>query len=299
MLTYNQAENYIILDIETTGLSSKYTEVILVGLIYYKSKDWYITQIFCDHPAEESELLIKLIDYIGDESILITYNGHAFDLPFLNARYKHHGIDFEFSLVKHFDLYRVVRASKKALGLSNYKLKTIEQFLDINRQDQISGKESVDLYYQYIEYLREDLRETILLHNYDDIKYMIPTLCILNHIPEEIIEKYYPFKFNHKSQSLYLLDYIQQNSSIIISLSGDNMRKKYEYHQDYTLEINKDIKIEIPIFAIDQRYFIDVDLLDFAQLNFNNLDIQDQLNLEVTSKFKTIETILKLFGPIF
>lgn len=293
-------KNYIILDIETTGLSAKNTEVILVGIIHHKNDNWFITQIFCDEPYEESQLLLKLITYIHSNHIIITYNGHAFDLPYLNKRLMHHGIDFEFSLIKHFDLYRVVRASKKALNLDNYKLKSIENYLGIERQDLISGKESVELYLKYVESQDLKLRETILLHNYDDIKYMIPTLKILDYIPNEITERYYPFSFETEEFGcLYLNDYILKPSSLTISLAFDKqLQKSFHYFANYSFVIDEIIKISVPIFTIGNRHFIDIDLLDFCNKRFNDLDLDEQLKYELQNKLSTVHTVLKLFKEL-
>lgn len=254
--------------------------------------------MFCDHPAEESELLIKLIDYIHRDSILVTYNGHAFDLPFLNKRYIHHGIDFQCDLYKNFDLYRVVRASKKALGLDNYKLKTIELYLNIERQDQISGKESVDLYYQYVEYPTKDLRDIILLHNYDDIKYMIPTLRILNHIPDSIIEKYFPFSFIFKGKKLFIKSYDLTPSHLMITLTQVGFDKVYHYHQHYSLTINTDLQITVPIFSIGDRHFIDVDLIDFLGISFNDLTYEEQVEYELKNLYSNIDQVLIIFSKL-
>lgn len=135
-----KVNNYMILDIETTGLSRSHDHVILVGFIYNINKQWFITQLFCDHRQEEKQLLEKLQEYITDDHLLITYNGHAFDIPFLNQRYQNHNLNYKISNEKHFDLYRVVRASKKALNLDNYKLKSVEIFWALKEPMTFLGK---------------------------------------------------------------------------------------------------------------------------------------------------------------
>lgn len=286
----------MILDIETTGLSSKFTEVILVGFIYHKNDRWNITQIFCDHRSEERELLLTLKEYIEPRHLLITYNGHAFDLPYLNTRYAHHQIDFELSMAKHFDLYRVVRASKKALKLDNYKLKTIEEFLDIYRDDQISGKESVELYNLYELEPSKALRNKILLHNYDDIKFMIPTLDILNHIPEEICDRFYPFSYqSKKNKECILISYELLKDYIEVTYSTEEMANLADFRDNFSYAHNDHIAmIKMPVFRIESRVFIDVDLLPFFDIMFNNLAINEQLSLEILNKKNGFQTIIRL-----
>jgi len=289
LTNYHQAENYMILDIETTGLSRDYAQVILVGMIYFKEDKWWITQIFCDHRREERDLLLTLRSYIKPHHLLVTYNGHAFDIPFLNARYDHNQIEFKVSPEKHFDLYRVVRASKKALNLANYKLKTIEEFLGIYREDQISGKESVDLYNLYEQSPSKALRHQICLHNYEDILLMVPTLKILDHVPQDICDQYFPMVYKGSLGKLYLTAYKFTKHFLEMTLYTDlNLRAYADYRQGFSFQSRGNIiEIKVPKFAIGERNFIDVDDLPFGFESFNDLDLKDQLSLELSGLYES------------
>ena len=281
----------MILDIETTGLSPKYTQVILVGIIYKDKNRWLLTQIFCDHRREELELLKELQNYIKSDHMLITYNGYAFDIPYLNKRYKAHKMDYQINACINFDLYRVIRSSKKALNLESYKLKSIEEYLGIYRQDQISGKESVELYDTYEKQPSEELRDIILLHNSDDIEYMIPTFQILNDIPLDIIEKYYPFTYINNELGILTCTSYQVHENYI-EVAFYHLKEHlpildYQDHYDIVIQDNK-IKMRVPLFQIDERTFIDVDLMSFLHKNFNELTYDDQVHFEVTSKGNTL-----------
>jgi len=287
----------MILDIETTGLSPLYTEAILVGIIYYEDSNWKITQIFCDKRQEEKELLVELQTYIKETHMLITYNGHAFDIPYLNKRYKHHQLDYQININMNFDLYRVIRSSKKALNLPNYKLKTIEEYLGIYRQDEISGKESVELYNRYEQSPSQELRDIILLHNYDDILYMIPTLKILTHIPESITDRYYPFVFETANYGkIIVTEYKEEQNYINISAQSNlELKPTIDYSNGFGLEIMKRvIKLKVPIFNIGDRRFIDIDQLPFYIGTFNDLILEEQLELEIKSKKNALIASLKL-----
>lgn len=286
---------YMILDIETTGLSPKFTNVILVGIIYHQNDCWYLTQFFCDHRSEEKELLLKLKDYI-DDHLIITYNGHAFDIPYLNARYKAHAINYQISMAKHFDLYRVVRASKKALDLPNYKLKTIEEYLGIYRTDQISGKESVDLYNQYEERPSDQLRDIILLHNSDDIEFMIPTMKILDHVPDDIISRYFPFPSATRLGEISCISFEVQKDYVAATFELLNEHADIaDYRNGYSYEIKDNLlKIQLPVFYIGDRKFIDVDLLDFINVSFNDLSYDQQIKYEVTTKKEALKCFVQV-----
>ncbi len=286
----------MILDIETTGLSPKYTQVILVGIIYNKCNRWYLTQIFCDHRNEEEDLLIALKDYIEDDHMLVTYNGYAFDIPYLNKRYQAHKINFQINPDINFDLYRVIRSSKKALNLKSYKLKNIEEYLGIYREDQISGKESVELYEAYEHDPSEYLRDIILLHNSDDIEYMIPTFKILDHIPNEIIEKYYPFTYIINEFGLMICNKYQVNENYLEVDFSHNARHFpiLDYQENYNIVIQDNIiQMKIPLFMIDSRAFIDIDLIDFIGKKFNLLSYEEQIEFEILTKKRTLDMVHK------
>lgn len=297
----------MILDIETTGLSPKYTQVILVGFIHFTNNKWILTQIFCKNRSEEKMLLLELIRHFKNyNKILITYNGHSFDIPYLNERLKRNNINYQFDTFMNFDLYRVVRSSKKSLGLDNYKLKTIEKFLGITREDTISGKESVELYNLYEQNQDLELKKKILLHNYEDIEFLIPTLKILEYIPTSIIDKFYPFILKDENESIIqVLEYEILSSYIRIKLkiNSDFSSKDY-YNENYNIKIiqldnnSSSIEITAPIFTIkaDETYsFLDIDNLDFIDNKFNDLSLEDQLYYSISSKSSVIYMLYNIF----
>ena len=65
--------------------------------------------------------------------------------------------------------------------LPGLKQKNIETYMGIaiSRDDEISGKESVELYNRYMETKRFELEEKILLHNHDDIIQLYKILPII------------------------------------------------------------------------------------------------------------------------
>ena len=67
------------------------------------------------------------------------------------------------------DILKIIKPFKEKLSLPDFKLKTIEKYLGIYREDTISGKESVQLYNEYVSSNCNKLKDKILLHNYEDI----------------------------------------------------------------------------------------------------------------------------------
>lgn len=178
-----KSDNYSILDIETTGLSSKYHQVILIGLLIVEKNKIIVKQFFAENTKDEKNLLLALLDATKDREFTITFNGASFDIPFLRERFQNYQMQWPFNDVKHLDLLQLIRRYKSYLQLDNYQLKTVERFLGINRKDTINGKESVALYRQYLLNPSPSLEKTILLHNFEDIFYLLQVTRIFDFFP--------------------------------------------------------------------------------------------------------------------
>ncbi|MFB6140677.1 MAG: ribonuclease H-like domain-containing protein [Halosimplex sp.] len=145
----NFREGACFLDIETTGLDSQRHDVTVVGL----------------HSPGETEVLVagrdltagRLQRRLDDASILVTFNGKRFDVPFLETAFD---VDVD---VPHVDLLYPCRR----LGLTG-GLKAIERETGIDRdRPDLSGEDAVRL---WREYERGDERalETLVSYNRDD-----------------------------------------------------------------------------------------------------------------------------------
>ena len=76
----------ILLDIETTGLSASRHFIYCIGCSYLSSDKEDIITIrlfFAENPEQEPELLTALAKLLDTHKTIITFNGNAFDLPFL------------------------------------------------------------------------------------------------------------------------------------------------------------------------------------------------------------------------
>lgn len=170
-------------DIETTGLSPEKAAVILGGAVLAEGGKRKVIQFFADSVKDEPELLRLYSQLLSDCQVVITFNGHRFDLPFLKKRMTVHGLDTApLDRLYSMDIYRILRYhSHLPKILPNLKQKTVEKFLGDagERKDEIDGAQSVELYYEYVKTGRLNLREKILLHNRDDIVRLSGMLRIL------------------------------------------------------------------------------------------------------------------------
>ena len=299
--------NFIVLDIETTGFSRKNANVILIGLIIKSKNTLKSIQIFSENLSEEKIILEKLVTILKKISydFLLTYNGHSFDLPFLNSKLNQHKINYKLNLYKNFDIYRLIRKYKSKLNIKKYNLKSIENFLNIKRKDTISGKESIQLYYKYLKTSKEKYLNKILLHNYEDILYLLPVIQILNYFSFNEIFKFFPKKiFNN----LYLKN-IEINSDFLF-LSTNSLKKfenKEIYSEFYNIKSSKDFikfKINLISFNYDNNLYKLINHKIFYKEEFKNIDnkLKNKLIISINNNIEYNNLILntkKIFKKLF
>ncbi|WP_180339327.1 ribonuclease H-like domain-containing protein [Peptoniphilus catoniae] len=169
-------KNSIILDIETTGLSRQKDTIIILGLLEIE-KFAKIKIYFAENLKEEVDLLLNLN---VDNRKLITYNGNRFDLPFIKNKEQFYSI--KTSSYVSFDLYDYIKKYKYLLNLDSYKQKNIEKFLGYERDEFISGAELIKNYKNYLKTRDDDLLNSIINHNKDDVTGLLKSLEIINFI---------------------------------------------------------------------------------------------------------------------
>ena len=110
-------EDILFIDIETTGLSPRNSELYLIGAGFYQDGNWMISQFFAQSTAQEEEVLSAFSDFSRNFSKLVHFNGDRFDIPFLQSKYEEHKLSDPFENMESFDLYKHVKGYKAALGL--------------------------------------------------------------------------------------------------------------------------------------------------------------------------------------
>lgn len=146
-------------------------------------------QWFADTPGSEPELLAAFFTYLKERRcqeggpILLHFNGDTFDIPFLLKRCRHHGLPYDFSGIRSVDIYQKIRPYKTLLGLESLKQKAVERFLKLDRTDQYSGGQLVEVYHRYLQTGDLKLYDLLLLHNEEDLKGM-PLICPVLSYPD-------------------------------------------------------------------------------------------------------------------
>ncbi len=172
----------VFLDIETTGLSKKFSKIYMIGIAFRSMEDdtIIIRQYFADMIREERRLLNAFTEDMEKMHIdgVITFNGDRFDLPFIEERCREHGIDFDFKSFESIDIYKICHRHKNLLGLGSCRQKAIEEFLGLYREDEYNGGQLIKVYEDYEKAPSEEVLQLLLLHNFEDVKDMLRLLVM-------------------------------------------------------------------------------------------------------------------------
>jgi len=174
------------LDIEATGFDLEYDKIVLISLGYYLSEgEFKIVQYFAESPSEEESILKELKKAMGNFKRWCSYNGTAFDEPFIIRKMYRYNLGFILPR-EHIDLFKIIRPFHKRMGIKNCSLKSVEQFTGINRKDQINGAKCVELYDEFLVKHDEKLKEILMLHNYEDVLNLPKIFKVINTIDNEL-----------------------------------------------------------------------------------------------------------------
>lgn len=143
-------DEILFFDIETTGLSSNMSYLYLIGCVYFKKGEPYLCQWFADGIEDEKELLFQFFTFLAKYKVLIHYNGSGFDIPYLIAKCKRYQLRYSFDTIKSIDIYKELLPIKKLLPLHSLKQRSVEEFLDIKREDTFTGGDLISVYSQYV-----------------------------------------------------------------------------------------------------------------------------------------------------
>lgn len=179
-----------ILDIEATGLDPSRCKVCLIALLVQTDSGIRITQFLAGNHYEENRVLDAALDFLRKENIgyLITFNGQAYDIPFINRRLEMNFSESRVDLFD-FDLFRYLRKNtdlkSRAGSMSQMSL---ENYYGIfaDRQDTITGRESVRLFDEYALTGNTTVEKIILTHNREDVLQLNRLMFLSLNEPDDI-----------------------------------------------------------------------------------------------------------------
>jgi len=159
----------VYLDIETTGFYARSGDLVtLVGLVYGDGPERVLEQYFATAPAAERAVLQAAARRLREFRLALTWNGDAFDLPFLSARAEAQGLAWP--ALASADLLPVCRRwNYQTRTLPNCRLQTVMAHFRLGRADSHGGGEMVEAYWRWVEAGDPADRDLILAHNADDL----------------------------------------------------------------------------------------------------------------------------------
>ena len=169
----------LFLDIETAGLSAN-TYVFLCGLMHFDGEHFHVEQVFARDYTEEEGLLRYTREAMAHFDTVVTYNGAAFDLPFIRTRMAVHRIP-DVDPVGSVDL---LHSSRRVFRerLPNCRLVTVERHLrGVDRVDDIPSRFIPRAYHEYVRTRDARIMRNVVYHNRMDLFTMA---VILNHFAD-------------------------------------------------------------------------------------------------------------------
>lgn len=178
-------DNLVFFDIEATGFNVKKDWVFALSFCTIV-KGYLVGKTFvCNNIKDEKALIEKFISIIENKG-LCSYNGKAFDEPFLRKRALIYGIDFPKN-ISHRDLYREIRPYKNGLNIESLSLKDIEKTLNIDRDEETTAVECMHLYKRYLETSNEKFLNKIIRYNFNDVRSLPYIFNLINEVKSKNI----------------------------------------------------------------------------------------------------------------
>jgi len=160
----------VFLDTETTGLAGGTgTVAFLIGMGWFEGSRFVMKQLFMRDYSEERAVLMFLRDLVQDRQFLVTFNGKAFDVNLLTARFILNRLADPLAGLPHLDL---LHPSRRLLRhrLDNVRLGTIEgAVLALEREGDVPGHEIPQRYFDWLKRRDGRLMADVFLHNRLDV----------------------------------------------------------------------------------------------------------------------------------
>lgn len=183
-------DDVLYFDIETTGLSPMRSDLYIIGYGYIQDNLYHINLLFNDDGISEPDMLSEFSDLIKKYKYLVSYNGGTFDIPYIRTKFKQFDIADTLDTITSIDVYKTTRKYKKIFQLPSVKQVDIEDIVGFKRQSYISGGDLIAAYKNYLHNNSQELLQSMLTHNLDDIRGLISISdCVnLSHLHECHVE---------------------------------------------------------------------------------------------------------------
>ncbi|MCT8337115.1 exonuclease [Methanoculleus sp. Afa-1] len=174
---FHAPEEFVFLDIETLGLSSR--PVFLIGLGRVSGGTISVRQYLSRSVGEEAATLAAVLpDLEAEGAALVTFNGRAFDVPYIRDRLARHGIRADLAL-PHFDVLHFARGRWRN-SLGSCRLGALEEgVLGLAREDDVPSRMVPEFYETYRRTRNPGPLVPVVEHNRQDIVSLARLFAVL------------------------------------------------------------------------------------------------------------------------
>ncbi len=156
----------VFLDLETTGLDG--TPLFLIGTMECEDDGFYFRQYFARDYSEEASILAAASERLADASLLVTFNGKSFDVPYMQKRCAVTGVKLRLPQY-HLDILHEARRLYRG-KLPNCRLQTLEQMIcGRYRDDDVPSSEIPAIYHEFLRTGDATKIKLVLAHNLYDL----------------------------------------------------------------------------------------------------------------------------------
>jgi uncharacterized protein YprB with RNaseH-like and TPR domain len=170
-------------DTETTGLAGGTgTRAFMIGAADWIDGRFRIRQLTLTTMAAETAMLRAFAGWLGDDTVLVSYNGKCYDAPLLATRYRLARLANPLLGLAHLDLLHPVRRRWKGLW-ENCRLATAErQLIGVVREDDLPGAEAPAAWLTYLKGGSAANLRRVAQHNAQDLKSLAGVLVRLSEL---------------------------------------------------------------------------------------------------------------------
>ena len=144
---FHRDDDFIILDIETLGIFLR--PIILLGVARLEGKDLTISQYLTRDVEEEPAALAGLLSHLDGVRAFITFNGRAFDIPYIRDRLAYYRMPGDLERT-HFDILHFSRRAWRG-QFPDCRLTTLERHLfGVERTDDVPSSLVPEFYETYM-----------------------------------------------------------------------------------------------------------------------------------------------------
>lgn len=174
---FHAPEEFVFLDIETLGLSSR--PVFLIGLGRVSGGTITVRQYLSRSVGEEKATLAAVLpDLEAEGTALVTFNGRAFDVPYIRDRLARHGIRADLA-IPHFDVLHFARGRWRN-SLGSCRLGALEEgVLGLAREDDVPSRMVPEFYETYRRTRNPGPLVPVVEHNRQDIVSLARLFAVL------------------------------------------------------------------------------------------------------------------------